>query len=126
MKYTLNNSEWQIISCLWEQSPQTMMEIVHKMEAEQGWSKSTTTTLLKRMLDKGYLAYTMNGKTREYHSLLKQEDVMREETSNFVQRVFGGDISLLMANLVSAKQPTKQELDEIRQILDEAERKITK
>ena len=124
MKYSLNNSEWQIISYLWAESPKTMMEIVRKMEEEQGWSKSTTTTFLKRMLDKEYITYTTNGKVREYHPLLKHADVVREETETFVQRVFGGDIGLLMANLVSSKKPTKDELQEIRDILDAAEKDL--
>lgn len=124
MKFTLNNSEWQIISYLWKESPKTMMEIVHEMEANQGWSKSTTNTLLKRMLDKNYITFTTNGKVREYHPLLKQAEVVKDETESFVQRVFGGDVGLLVANLVSNKKPSKKELDEIRSILDAAEKEL--
>lgn len=124
MKFTLNNSEWQIISYLWKESPKTMMEIVHEMEANQGWCKSTTNTLLKRMLDKNYITFTTNGKVREYHPLLKQVEVVKDETESFVQRVFGGDVGLLVANLVSNKKPSKKELDEIRSILDAAEKEL--
>lgn len=124
MKFTLNNSEWQIISYLWKESPKTMMEIVHEMEANQGWSKSTTNTLLKRMLDKNYITFTTNGKVREYHPLLKQAEVVKDETESFVQRVFGGDVGLLVANLVTNKKPSKKELDEIRSILDAAEKEL--
>lgn len=126
MKHSLNNSEWQIISYLWEESPKTMMDIVRKMEDEQAWSKSTTTTLLKRMLDKEYISYQMNQKVREYYPLLKHDEVIKEETESFVQRVFGGDIGLLMANLVSNKKPTKKELEELRSILDEAEKDLNR
>lgn len=124
MKQSLNNSEWQIISYLWEGSPKTMMDIVRKMEEEQEWSKSTTTTLLKRMLEKNYISYQMNQKVREYYPLLKQDEVLKEEMESFIQRVFGGNMGLLVSNLVSSKKPTQKELDEIRSILDAAEKEL--
>ena len=43
---SLNSSERTILECLWENSPRTMIEIWHALEAKTGWTKSTANTLI--------------------------------------------------------------------------------
>lgn len=124
MKHQLNNSEWNIISFLWDEQPLTMTEIVKKMEGEQGWSKSTTKTVLKRMLDKGIINYDRDQKPRKYYTALKKEEVQFEETDSFVNRVFGGKLSLLVNNFVSTGRMSREEIRQLQDILDQAEKKL--
>lgn len=124
MKHQLNNSEWNIISFLWDEQPLTMTEIVKKMEDEQGWSKSTTKTVLKRMLDKGIINYDRDQKPRKYYTALKKEEVQFEETDSFVNRVFEGKLSLLVNNFVSTGRMSREEIRQLQDILDQAEKKL--
>ena len=124
MKHQLNNSEWNIISFLWDEQPLTMTEIVKKMEGEQGWSKSTTKTVLKRMLDKGIINYDRDQKPRKYYTALKKEEVQFEETDSFVNRVFGGKLSLLVNNFVSTGRMSREEIRQLQDLLDQSEKKL--
>lgn len=124
MKYQLNNSEWNVISFLWAEQPLTMMQIVDRMKEEQGWSKSTTTTILKRMLDKKMIDYDRNLKPRKYYAVLNREEVQLEETNAFLNKVFGGNLSLLVNNFVSAGKMSREEIQELQDILDQAEKKL--
>ena len=45
----LTSSEWNVLGCLWEQSPRTAMQIVSELERTVGWHRSTTITILHRM-----------------------------------------------------------------------------
>ena len=47
----LTGSEWNVLSCLWERSPQTVMELVAELREQVGWAKSTTITTLRRMAE---------------------------------------------------------------------------
>ena len=47
--------EWKIMEQLWAESPQTLMQLVHTLSREVGWSKSTVATMVKRMEAKGLL-----------------------------------------------------------------------
>jgi predicted transcriptional regulator len=47
-KHLLSQSEWQIMQLLWQQ-PHTLMELVSKLSASIGWSKSTVATMVRRM-----------------------------------------------------------------------------
>ena len=78
---SLSNSEWRIMENLWEQHPKTATQLIKAMEAETGWAKSTTKTLLKRMEQKGCIAYRDGEKAREYYPLLKREEAVESETS---------------------------------------------
>ena len=49
----LTSAEWHIMECLWEAAPQTGRKLSEKMEVRMGWSRSTTLTLLRRLVDKG-------------------------------------------------------------------------
>lgn len=53
----LSNSEWRIMENLWEEAPKTATQLIKAMETETGWAKSTTKTVLKRMEQKGYIAW---------------------------------------------------------------------
>ena len=62
----LTNSEWYVLDCLWERSPQTVMELVSALNGRLGWAKSTTITTLRRMEDKGLVLCSVEGRTRHY------------------------------------------------------------
>ena len=51
-KFDLAPAEWNIMECLWERAPQTGRELTEQLEASMGWSRSTTLTLLRRMVGK--------------------------------------------------------------------------
>ena len=52
---TLSPGEWQVMEALWE-GPKTLMELVRLLKERTGWAKSTVTTMVRRMEDKGLLA----------------------------------------------------------------------
>ena len=47
----LTGTEWAVLDCLWEASPQTMTQLAHTLAGREGWAKGTTTTVLKRMTE---------------------------------------------------------------------------
>jgi len=119
----LNSSEWTMMECLWEKSPQTLTELTRAMEAERGWAKSTTKTVLKRMEQKKYLYYREGGKAREYYPALRREEVVEVETNQFLNRIYHGSLGLLVNTLVKKQGLSEADLEELRKILDAAKGK---
>ena len=60
-KFDLAPAEWNIMECLWECAPQTGRELTEQLEASMGWSRSTTLTLLRRMVGKGVVTCDTEG-----------------------------------------------------------------
>ena len=116
----LSNSEWRIMENLWEQAPKTATQLIKAMEIETGWAKSTTKTLLKRMEQKGCITYREGAKAREYYPLLKREEVVESETSNFINRIYNGSLGLMVNTLVKRQDIPEEEMEELYRIIQEA------
>lgn len=120
---TLNNSEWCIMEELWQEQPKTLMQLVHRMKEKQGWSKSTTSTVLRRMQEKGCIRYEEGERARNYFTDLNREAVVLKETRAFLNRACGGSLGMLVSAFVDNHQLTETELEELREILHRAEEK---
>ncbi|MCM1121484.1 MAG: BlaI/MecI/CopY family transcriptional regulator [Eubacterium sp.] len=116
----LSNSEWNIMENLWESSPKTATQLIRAMEEKIGWAKSTTKTVLRRMEQKGYIAYYEGEKAREYYPVLKREEVVESETSSFLNRIYNGSLGLLVNTLVKKQDIPDEEMEELYKIIKEA------
>lgn len=114
----LGQSEWIIMEKLWEQQPRTIMQLFHALEVDPGWSKSTVNTLLGRMVDKGIIDYEDGGKARQYYPKIKREEAALAETKSLLDRVYKGSVGMMMSTLVKQRNFTKEELQELYDILD--------
>lgn len=120
---SLNNSEWCIMEELWRRQPRTLMQLVREMKEKQGWSKSTTSTILRRMQEKGYISFREGEKARLYFTDFRREEVVLKETETFLKRTFGGSLGMLVNTFVESNQLTEKDLEELRQILHRTEEK---
>lgn len=118
----LNNSEWCIMEVLWEEQPRTLMQMVHELKERQGWSKSTTGTMLRRMHEKGLVSYREGEKVRLYYTELERGRVAFDETKSFLKRTYGGKIGLLVSNFADNNGLTRKDIEELTEILHRAER----
>ncbi len=117
----LSEAEWNIMESLWQEAPKVGSRVVADMAERTGWSRSTTLTMLKRMSGKGLIACEDTGAMKAYIPLIKREDAAKRETESFLKRVYQGSISMLVSSFVERKKLSREELEELRQILDQAE-----
>ena len=117
----LTNSEWYILDCLWERSPQTVMELVGALGERLGWAKSTTITTLRRMEDKGLLLCQIQGRAKHYSPAVSRDRAVRRETRSFLDKVYRGSVGLMVSALAENKALSKAEIDELYEILRKAE-----
>lgn len=120
MKYNsgLSENEWYIMQVLWEKSPSTLREICDSLKESRGWTKQAVSSFLKRMLEKGAIGVDKSGKVISYSALWSQEDMILEETQSILDRVYRGDLLLMVSNAVKEQKLSKQEIDELKAILD--------
>lgn len=117
----LTGSEWNVLSCLWEQSPQTVMQLVARLGETVGWAKSTTITVLRRMEEKGLVRCEVVGKTKSYTPLVEQGKAEFAETKSFLERIYRGSVGLMLSAMTDRRQLSREEIAELRAILDKAE-----
>ena len=120
---TLTHSEWNVLDCLWDRSPMTVMELVTALRERVGWAKSTTITTLRRMEDKGLVRAEVRGRTRHYFPAVDRARAVRRETRSFLDRVYRGSVGLMVSAMAQDQALTREEIDALYEILRRAERK---
>ena len=117
----LTEAEWKLLECLWDFSPRTGRETVDYMSAQVGWTRSTTLTMLRRMSEKGLISCDESGAVLTYSPLVRREDAVYRETNSFIDRVYKGSVSLLINNLTQKQKLSRQDIDELYELLRRAE-----
>lgn len=117
-KRMLTEAEAKILEVLWDRPGQTMMEITRALAEDTAWSKHTVTTLLKRMIEKETVAMDDSGPVRRYSPAIGREAVMRLETRSLLDRLFSGNASLLVNNLVESGELSRADVEALLKTLD--------
>ena len=121
----LTGSEWSVLDCLWEKSPQTVMQLVARLGERVGWAKSTTIPTLRRMEEKGLVRCEIIGKGKSYTPAVEREQAVIFETRSFLERVYRGSVGLMMSAMARRQELSPEEITELREILAQAERRET-
>lgn len=118
--HTVTPNEWHIMELLWD-SPRTLMDLVAALAEQMGWSKSTVTTMVRRMDEKGLITYHTEGRTKIFRSAVSREDVTARETNSLLRRAYHGSIGLLVSSMAQRNGLSKEDIDQLYAILKEAE-----
>ena len=119
MDRKLFDSEYRFMQIVWEHAPVRSGVLVDLCNAELGWKKSTTYTVIKKLCEKGFI----ENNDAVVSVLISQDEAQREESAQFVERTFGGSLPSFIAAFLSGKKISDKEADEIRQMIDEYQNK---
>lgn len=119
-KLTVTQTEWSIMELLWE-APRTLMELVNTLSKTVCWSKSTVTTMVRRMTEKGLVDYDTDGRTKIFRAAVSRENVVAQETDSLLNRAYQGSLGLMLSTMVNHKRLSKSDIDELYAILRQAE-----
>jgi len=117
---SLSAGEWQIMECLWEKSPKTLMEIVRALSPATGWSKSTIVTMVSRLEAKGALSYAEGGRARLYSPNIPRSQAALRETESLLHRVYQGSLGMLVNTLADGRGLSQEDIQELAAILEKA------
>lgn len=120
IKTKLSDSEWKIISALWEESPLTLRQIIDRTSPETGWSKHTVISFLKRMLEKGTIRMEEAKPARLYYPLIDRDSAVEKETRRMLDKLYKGKTGLLVSNLVEQEALSDEDINEMIEILEAA------
>jgi len=116
-KRRLTRGDLQILQMLWREQRVTIAGAHQALGRQIGYS--TVQTRLNRLVEKGLVRKTKETPTR-YEAAIQPADVVESELRTLVQEVSGGVVPLV-AQLFREHQPSRTELDEIRQLIRQAE-----
>lgn len=110
----LSESNYRFMSIIWENEPLTSAELVKACEERLGWNKSTTYTILKRLIDRGLLKNDHSVVT----SLADRDEVCASECDRFVEQTFGGSLPGFLVAFLGGKKISREEAEELKKLID--------
>lgn len=117
----LTKGEEEIMQVIWQLGPCTVGQIREDLEKNSGDlpAHSTVSTMLRILVEKGFLTYKTYGRTFEYHPTVSKEDYSRRTLNKLVSDYFDGSMNRLVSFLVENKQLNMNELNELLEKLEE-------
>lgn len=120
-KINLSDGEWKLMNLLWEQAPCTITELTRDLQEDTGWSKHTIITMLNRLENKRAVRHEEGERAKQFYPAVPREDAALQETKGFLNRVYEGSLSLMVDAMASSKTLSRQEIEELYEILKKAE-----
>jgi predicted transcriptional regulator len=116
------DAELEILQVLWSRGPSTVRD-VHEALPARDVRYTTVLKTMQVMHDKGLLDRDESVRSHVYSAKLKQSATQRQLVREFMDRVFDGATEQLVLHALSARDVTPAEVDEIRRMLDEYDRR---
>ncbi len=119
----ISGCEKMIMKIIWDakEGDLSTLEIIDALKVRYGkdYARTTVVTFLQRLCEKGFITTYRKGKMAYAHAL-KDE---RQYVNNFMRNVedfwFLGDGAKLLGALYEQRKPSKEEIEKMRNILDE-------
>lgn len=117
------DSELAILQVLWQNGPSTVRQVHEHLSQGRDLGYTTALKLMQIMHEKGLLARTEDGRSHVYSALLTEEEAQRDLLNRFVDTAFRGSAMKLVMQALGGGRASKAELDEVRRLLDDLEKK---
>ena len=118
----ITDAEWLVMKELWRLSPQTAQDVAAALHERTAWNPNTVKTLINRLVTKGAVAFTKEGREHRYVPLVSENVCVRAESRSFLQRFFGGALRPMVASLLEEETLTPEDIQALRLLLDRKEK----
>ena len=113
----LGEMELRFAELIWERAPIASGELVKLCESGFGWKKSTTYTMLRRLVERGLF----DNEDSIVRTRLTRAEYDARRSENFVSENFGGSLPGFIAAFTSRRKLTDDEIAELDAIIHRKE-----
>ncbi|MBI1895104.1 MAG: BlaI/MecI/CopY family transcriptional regulator [Acidobacteria bacterium] len=113
------DAELEILTVLWSIGPATVREVHDVISRRRPAQYSTVLKFMQIMADKGLVRRDERPRAHIYQAARPREWTQRQLAGDLLERAFSGSARALLMGALAARKATKEELAEIRKLLDE-------
>lgn len=111
----LAEGEYRFACIVWENEPLPSGRLAALCREQLGWKKSTTYTVLKKLVERGVL----RNEGAVVSSVVPKEEILRKESRAVVERTFAGSLPSFLAHFMGGRTITDAEADELKSLIDQ-------
>ncbi len=117
MDFKLAESPYRLMKIIWSNEPLTSMELARLAQSELGWKRTTTYSVLKTLINQG----VCENDNTIVRSLVTAEEIEKYDSGRIAEQArsrFNGSLPRFIATFVNGKGMTREEAEEIMEILN--------
>ncbi|MBK8977980.1 MAG: BlaI/MecI/CopY family transcriptional regulator [Planctomycetes bacterium] len=115
--------ELDILKVLWERGEATVREVHEALRDDLPIVQNTVQAFLRTMEEKGLVTHRSEGRAFVYRAVPEREPTGRRLLGRVLDRAFDGALDQLVASALAMRRPRRQDLDRLRQLIDEFEQR---
>jgi predicted transcriptional regulator len=117
----ISEAESIVMDVLWRQQPLAAEDVVAALAESQQWQEPTIKTLLNRLLKKGAIKASKDGRRYLYTPVLQRQAWMLGESQGLLERLFDGRVAPLVAHFSEHRKLSRKDIADLRKLLEELE-----
>lgn len=117
----ITDAESAVMAVLWDDAPLDGDEVAARL-THQGWSRTTVRTLLARLVQKSAVEQSKAAGRKDLFSpLVDRASYQHAESRGLIDRLFGGKVSPLFAQLAERADLTPDDIAELKALIERIE-----
>lgn len=107
---SLTKAEEQVMQILWQLKQGFLKDILDKMPEPKPHS-NTVATILKILIDKGFVSYEVQGRNNLYKTTVSKTEYGRKSMNQLVKGYFEGSPAKLLSHFVNDNKLSQEDLE---------------
>ncbi len=117
----IGEAELEIMKVIWKAGEPVNTQYISEAVEEKGWKRTTISTFLTRLVDKGALSSQKQGKFYYYTPLISKKEYRKSKTSSLISSLYNGSIKDFAVALFEEESLSDEDIKELRAIFDDKE-----
>jgi BlaI family transcriptional regulator, penicillinase repressor len=114
----LTNAEEQVMKYIWKLERAYLKNILDEFPDPKP-ATTTIATLLKRVIDKGFVGYNQHGSNREYFPLVKKTEYFSKQVNSMIKNYFNNSASQFASFITNETNLNLTDLEELKQLVEQ-------
>ena len=114
-------AEWKIMRIIWRNKACAARDVYQEAGEKHEWSVSTVKTLLRRLVEKGYLTTTQVGNSFLYRPAFSAVKLMIRAADGLLENAMEGTVGPLIAHMVRRSELSREEIRELKLLIERCE-----
>ena len=122
--YQLADLQLAIMQVLWEKGEATVGEVHEALFEQRKLAYTTIATMLVKMEEKNYVTHRTLQRQHIYKAAIKQEKVNQSMVNDLVKRLFHGDITEMVSQLLGTSNVTPEVIANLKKMIRQREQEL--
>ena len=114
----LTNAEEQVMRFVWKLERGYMKNVRDEFD-EPKPATTTIATLIKRLIDKGFVGYNQHGSNREYFPIVKKSEYFSKQVNSMIKNFFNNSTAQFASFFTNETDLSVKELEDLKKVIED-------